>query len=143
MSFSGWSAQAFQSHYWTINKYTRPWRFKRVYHQLLRVIESKFKNVNSKQEKIQKERYILLKRRLHRNNIKIARNLGNQLRLRKIYNNYMFARGWKRKKNDDFESYEYTSDIINKDAFIGFFFTRKKEKKINYNIGLSLNKNFI
>jgi len=60
---------------------------------LLRVIESKFKNVRSKKERVEKDRYILLKRRLHRNNIKIARNLGNQLRLRKVYNNYMFARG--------------------------------------------------
>jgi len=98
MSFSGWSAKAFEAHYWVVNKYMRPWRFKRVYHQLCRVIESKFKNIRSKKERIQKEQYILRKRRLHRNSIKIARNLGNQLRLRKVYNDYMFARNWKRKK---------------------------------------------
>jgi len=134
-----WAGEAFKPHVWKV-KYTYPTEYKKPYFQILRLEEKPLID-KPKIEHYQISYNLNKKRRIYRNTLKIARNIGKMLLLRKAFLNYMFSINWAKPEvenqyifmYDDIDWYSYN--------YLNFFLKSNRTKKPNYSLLQSFDKN--
>jgi len=133
-----WAGESFKPHVWKI-KHMYPVQYKKVYYQIQRLEETYYI------DKPESEHYKISidldkKRRIYRNTLKVARNLGKMLSLRKAYLNYMFSVNWAKPEVDN--EYLFIYDDINwyGNNYLGFFLKNNKTKNPNYSLWQSFDK---